>query len=234
MSSRPSVSRPWWKRVGYGYLWLLSRVIGVSWFGLRTSGAALFPRQCGALVCSNHQSHFDPVLVGLVLPERLNYVARKTLFKFFLFRWLIEYLDAIPIDRDGMGLGGIKETLKRLGRSESVLIFPEGTRTADGEIGRLRPGFYAIARRSGKPIVPVAIDGAYQAWPKGQPLPGLSRIAICVGEPITAEQIAEFNESSLLSELDQRLRELHHRARFLTGKRQTRLANNDAAPPRGE
>ena len=92
---------------------------------------------------SNHQSHLDPVLVGLASDQRLNYLARDTLFGFAPFRWLINSLDAIPIDREGLGLGGLKETLKRLKRGESVLMFPEGTRTRDGEVGRLRPGFCA-------------------------------------------------------------------------------------------
>lgn len=219
--SRPSrpTSRPWWKRVGYAYFWSLSRLIGVSFLGLRVRGVEQFPLHTGALVCSNHQSHFDPVLVGMALPERLNYLARKTLFKFPPFRWLIEYLDAIPIERDGLGLGGIKETLKRLERHESVLIFPEGTRTADGKVGRLRPGFYAIARRSGKPIVPVAIEGAYDAWPKSRPLPRPARIAVCVGPPIDAEMIRNFTEAELLVELEQRIRTCHAQAQRLVGKR---------------
>lgn len=219
MTTKKRASRPWWKRIGYSYLWVMSRIIGVSCFGLRVEGVSKFPLEVGALVCSNHQSNFDPVLVGLVLPERLNYVARKTLFKFFLFRWLIEYLDAIPLDRDGMGIAGIKETLKRLGRSESVLIFPEGTRTSDGNVSRLKPGFYAIAKRSGKPIVPVAIEGAYDSWPKGTKLPRLSRIAICVGDSIGPEQIAATDEKGLLDELEKRIRACHARARHLAGKR---------------
>lgn len=219
MTTRQRASRPWWKRIGYTYIWLFSRLIGVTCFGLRVEGVARFPLGSGALVCSNHQSNFDPVLVGMILPERLNYVARKTLFKFFLFRWLIEYLDAIPLDRDGMGIAGIKETLRRLGRNESVLIFPEGTRTSDGKVARLKPGFYAIAKRSGKPIVPVAIEGAYDAWPKGTKYPTLTRMAVCVGDAISAEQISAFDEKGLLEELEKRIRACHERARHLVGKR---------------
>ena len=68
-------------------------------------------------------------------------MARKTLFDVFLFGRLIRYLESIPIDRDGLGISGIKETLRRLKRGEMVLIFPEGTRTLDGQVGSLKPGF---------------------------------------------------------------------------------------------
>ncbi len=62
------------------------------------------PRHGGMLVCSNHQSHFDPVLVGISFRRRMSYLARKSLFDVPVLSWLIHYLDAIPIERDGMGI----------------------------------------------------------------------------------------------------------------------------------
>jgi 1-acyl-sn-glycerol-3-phosphate acyltransferase len=154
---------------------------------------------------SNHQSNFDPVLVGLASHRRLNFLARQTLFRFAPFRWLISSLDSIPIDRDGTGLGGLKETLKRLKRGEMVLIFPEGTRTSDGEIAPLKPGFVAIARRAGVPLLPVAIDGAFQAWPRWRKLPGRSVIQVAFGPPIGPDQLAGLDDEQLMSEVAKRL-----------------------------
>ena len=74
---------------------------------------------------------------------------RDTLFGFPPFRWLINSLDAIPIDREGIGLGGIKESLRRLKAGEMLVIFPEGTRTKDGNVGELKPGFLALAQLEG-------------------------------------------------------------------------------------
>ena len=79
----------------------------------------------------------------------MNYVARETLFRLPLLAPLMRFLDAFPIDREGSGLSGLKETLRRLKRGELVLIFPEGTRTTDGEVAPLKPGFISVARRSG-------------------------------------------------------------------------------------
>ncbi len=113
----------------------------------------------------------DPVLVGLIANRRLNYLARKTLFKNAAFAFLIRVLDAIEIDRDRGGLAGLKEMLKRLQRGELVLMFPEGTRTSDGQVAPLKPGFIPVARRTEVPLIPVAVVGAYDCLPKGARFP---------------------------------------------------------------
>ena len=206
--------RSWTKRLGYHVIRTLSRVTGVLLFRLRIEGREHIPADGGVLVCSNHQSYFDPVIVGLCSDRRLNYLARDTLFRKALFRWLIEFLDAIPIDRDGMGIGGLKETLRRLKREEMVLIFPEGTRTTTGEVSPLKPGFCALARRGKIQLLPVAIDGAFQAWPKGSLLPRRSRICVKIAAPITPEETAAMTDDELVADLESRIRECHHNARL--------------------
>lgn len=207
------MSRPFSKRIGYDILHTLCRLVGVLAFGVRVFDRRLAPTTGPALICANHQSFFDPVLIGLALDVRLNYMARKSLFDVPVLKQLIAYLDAIPIDRDGPGVAGLKETLKRLKRGEQVLIFPEGTRTRNGEMLALKPGFLTLARRTGVPLVPIGFDGAYQAWPRTQKLPGLSQIIVVVGEPITPEQIAGMNDADLIAELESRMRACHTRAR---------------------
>jgi 1-acyl-sn-glycerol-3-phosphate acyltransferase len=182
-------------------------------FRLRCTGRENEPTSGGALVLSNHQSMFDPPVIGATLERRLNYMARETLFKFAPFRLLIESVDAIPIDREGLGLSGLKETLRRLKRGEMVLIFPEGTRSYDGEVAPLKPGFSALARRAKVPLLPIGIDGAYQAWPRDQAFPGLSTIHIHIGEPIPAEEAATADERELVAEVERRIRACHAIAR---------------------
>ncbi len=205
--------RSLFKRSGYSFLRVLSRLSVVLAFRIRCHKRERVPTEGGALVCSNHQSFFDPVLVGVGFNRRLNYIARKTLFRFGPFRWAIEFLDAIPIDRDGFGLAGIKETLRRLKRGEMVLIFPEGTRTNDGEVSRLKPGFVALARRGKVPLLPVGMDGAYDAWPRKLLLPRLAKIHVWIGEPITPEMITDLSDEELVQELERRIRECHSLAR---------------------
>ena len=190
--------RTFFSRSVYSTSRVFSRVFGKMFFRLRWQGGENFPTTGGGLVCCNHQSYFDPILVGLTCDREMNYLARKSLFKFGPFRWWIGLFNAIPIDRDGVGLGGLKETLRRLRKDELVVIYPEGTRTRDGELQELKPGFCAVARRGKQPIFPMALDGAYDAWPRDKRLPRLSRIGICVGEPITVEQMAELSDDELV------------------------------------
>jgi 1-acyl-sn-glycerol-3-phosphate acyltransferase len=201
------------KRLWYDFLRVVFRVLGVALFRIRVFGRQHVPEHGGVLVVSNHQSHLDPILVGLCFDRRLNYVARDTLFGFAPFRWLISSLDAIPIDREGIALGGLKESLRRLKDGEMLLIYPEGTRTRDGEVGLLKPGFLALARRAKVPLLPVAVDGSYQAWPRRNLLPRLSVIHVHLGQALDSNQISEMGDEALLAEVDRRIRECHAAAR---------------------
>src|SRR5262245_14959335 len=111
------------KRVWYDSWRVICRLLGVVVFQIRCRGREHLPADGAALVLSNHQSHLDPILIGLACDRRMNFLARQTLFGFAPFRWLIRSFDAIPLDREGMGLSGLKETLVRLKRDEMVLIF---------------------------------------------------------------------------------------------------------------
>lgn len=211
MSGSPS--RSWAKRLWYGFVHFFCRLLATLFFQIRVSGRECIPSEGGVMVLSNHQSHFDPALIGLACDRRLNYLARETLFGFAPFRWLIESLDAIPIDREGLGLAGLKETLRRLRRGELVLIFPEGTRTYNGEMAPLKPGFSALAKRAGVPLLPVGIEGAYDAWPRRHLLPGVSTIHIHFGRPLLPDAVASYDERELIAEVQRRIRECHQQAR---------------------
>lgn len=201
------------KRAGYLALRGLCRLACVTLFQARCTGHQHVPATGGVLVCSNHQSYLDPILVGIGFARHCNYLARETLFRFSPFGWLIAFLDAIPLDRDGGGLRGLKETLKRLKRGEMVLIFPEGTRSPDGNIAKLKPGFLVLARRSGSALLPVAVDGAFEAWPRRALLPRPCVVRVCIGEPISFESAKTMTDEQLLAELETRIRACHAEAR---------------------
>lgn len=200
-------------RLWYRFVRFVCRLLATLLLQVRIRGRERVPRLGGVLVVANHQSHYDPVLMGLACDRRLNYLARQTLFGFAPFRWLIESLDAIPIDREGLGLRGLKETLRRLKGGEMVLIFPEGTRSGTGEMSSLKPGFSALAKRAGVPLVPVGIAGAYQAWPRHRRLPGLSTVHIQFGEPIWPAASAALDERQLVEEVERRIRRCYALAR---------------------
>ena len=204
MSHRSLPNRLW-----YQFLRWLIYLAGMLAYGVRYSGRKNIPKTGAVLVVSNHQSHFDPPLIGAGCTRRMNYLARETLFRFAPLGWLIHSLDAIPIDRDGLGLNGIKESLRRLKRGEMVLIFPEGTRTRDGEMAPFRPGFTVLAARSKAWILPVAIEGAFDAWPRSRKLPRRGTIHVLYGEPIPPEEVASCDERELVAEVERRVRQCH-------------------------
>ena len=208
MSQRSLASRVW-----YRLLQRSLQLVAVVVYRVRYSGRRNIPCQGGVLVVSNHQSHFDPPLVGIGVPRPLNYLARDTLFRFAPFGWLIRTVNAFPIDREGVGLAGIKESLRRLKRGEMVLIFPEGTRTHNGRISPFRPGFTALAVRSKAAILPVAIDGAFEAFPRGRTWPGPGRIRVHFGVPLMPDEIAGRDERELLAEVERRVRACHAKIR---------------------
>lgn len=212
------MKRPLWKRAGYSALKTFFWLTALGFFRFRWRGKQHFPVEGGAVVCSNHQSYFDPILVGICFRRQLSFLARKTLFDWFLFGRLIRYLDAIPIDRDGMSLGGIKESLRRLRQGDVLVVFPEGTRSEDGQVGPLKPGFLALVRRGRVPILPAAVDGAYDAWPRSRKLPRLTRLCTVFGPMIGVEEVARMSDEQLMEEVRTRLIACLEQARALREK----------------
>ncbi len=207
-----------WKKAAraawYDLLKLILTLVYTIVYRLRVFGRQNVPREGGVLILSNHQSHFDPPLIGTCCPRRMNFLARESLFRFRPFAMLITSLNAFPIDRDGAGLAGIKETLRRLKRGEQVLMFPEGTRSHDGEIAPFRPGFLTLAKRSGAWVLPVAMEGAWDIWPRHRMVPRLrGTIHVRFGEPISPEAVAATELAELRAEAERRIRGCHEQLR---------------------
>ncbi len=199
----------WRYRFLYAAARRVCQVFAVGLYRVRYTGRENIPAEGGVLVVANHQSHFDPPLVGMGCRREMNYLARESLFAIGPLRWIMNLFDAIPIKRDGLGLEGIKETLRRLKRGEMVLMFPEGTRTWDGQLGPFRPGFTTLALRSGACILPVGIEGAYQVWPRWRRFPDLvGRIHVHYGPVIPSEEIRSYaqRERELVEEVRNRVR----------------------------
>jgi 1-acyl-sn-glycerol-3-phosphate acyltransferase len=174
------------------------------WFRYKYAGKANVPISGPVLLVSNHQSHLDPVLIGLACPRQLKYLARVGLF-FWPFSWWIRALGAVSIDRES-ALAGIKTTLKLLKNGDAVVVFPEGSRTPDGKLHPLLPGFCVLARRSGATIVPVAIEGAFNALPRGSAFPRPARIRLAFGPPIAQQQAAGLTDELLTQLVSERIR----------------------------
>jgi 1-acyl-sn-glycerol-3-phosphate acyltransferase len=154
-----------------------------SLFGMRVDGVENLITEGPVLVASNHESFLDPPLIGNLYKDEMVYLARKTLFT-GASRWLYTQWNAIPVDQDRPDMGSLKTIIRKLKEGHRVLVFPEGERTADGNLGEAAPGIGLIAVKSGAVIQPVRIRGAREALPRGSARIRFSRIRVSVGKPI--------------------------------------------------
>ncbi|MFM7035347.1 MAG: lysophospholipid acyltransferase family protein [Planctomycetia bacterium] len=200
-------------RALYAVLWVLTRTLAVSVFGFRVRFAEKLPARGGLLVLSSHQSHLDPLLLGLATDRRLSSLARSTLYRFKPFGFVITALDAVPIDRESSPVAGMRAVIERLKRGAAVIMFPEGTRTATGRLGEIKGGLSVVAKRAGVPIVPVAIVGAYECWPRSRRWPRPGRIRLEFGRIMWPAEIAALDDAALTAEVATRLRDLDAAAR---------------------
>ena len=183
-------------------------------YRFRVHGLENFPESGSTLICGNHQSFLDPVVIGVASPQPLNYLARQTLFESApAVQMFLSLNDAIPIDRESIGLAGVKESLKRLKRGEMLVMFPEGTRSDDGELLPFKPGFELLARRTKSRILPIALDGCYQAFPRNAKLPKLGEIRVVFGEPIEYDEYKDWSAEYLQTYLEERMAECLESAR---------------------
>lgn len=162
------------------------------WLGYRARGCEILDGAEGGLVLANHQSFLDPLLIGLNLHRPVSFVARDSLFKVPLVGWVLRNTYVMPISREAASSASLRETIRRMQHGYLVGLFPEGTRTETGTVGDFKPGFVALIRRAKLPVYPVGIAGGYQALGKGRWFLRPARVRVVMGEPISVEELAQF------------------------------------------
>jgi 1-acyl-sn-glycerol-3-phosphate acyltransferase len=172
----------------------------------RATGRRNVPESGGVLLISNHLSYLDVFFLGIPLRRPLNFVARSTLFVPVLAS-LMRSVGAFPIQREGIGASGLKETLRRLRGGGIVTLFPEGTRSTDGELAPLKPGIAVLVSRARVPVVPVGLAGTFEVWPRSRPIPLPHPIRIHYGPPIFPEDLSGLETEGITALIRQRLQE---------------------------
>jgi len=167
----------------YWFCYTLSGAIARIAFQYRAYGQETIIEEGPAIMAANHQSYLDPPLVGITCRNELHFLARKTLFEKRLLGPLISRVNALPVDLSRGDLTAFRAVVKLLKEGHRTVIFPEGTRSLNGEIQQARPGIGMIIAKTLAPVVPVRIFGSFEAWPKGGKIrPRL--ITVVVGKPI--------------------------------------------------
>ncbi len=141
-------------------------------------GLANIPQKSNFIIVANHTSFLDPFIVEAAVPKKIHCLVLKGIYYKFGISWFFRLKEALPT-------GDISEkAVDLLMRNEIVGLFPEGTRSHDGKLKEFKRGAALLALKTGRPIVPCAILGAYEAYPRWAKIPKLKPIKVKVGRPI--------------------------------------------------
>jgi 1-acyl-sn-glycerol-3-phosphate acyltransferase len=169
------------------YYWLgyhFSRLAGRWFFRLRVIHRERMIQSGPVILAMNHQSYLDPLLAGITCDRAIYFLARRTLLDAPLLGWLLPKLNVIPVNQEGVDRSAIKAVIRILQAGNGALIFPEGSRTLDGNLQPAEPGLGLVIAKTLAPVVPMRIFGAHEALPRGGGGLHFVPITIVIGEPI--------------------------------------------------
>jgi 1-acyl-sn-glycerol-3-phosphate acyltransferase len=168
----------------YNIFYNLAKVIARCFFSLRVVHANRMIEEGPLILAVNHSSFFDPPLVGICSRRAVYYLARKNLLEWPFLGPLFPAMNVIPVERGGNDMSALREVIKKINEGNGVVLFPEGTRTRDGNLQPGRAGIGLVIAKTLAPVLPLRIFGAYDAFPKGSRGLRLTRITVVIGEPL--------------------------------------------------
>ncbi|HEY2573626.1 MAG TPA: lysophospholipid acyltransferase family protein, partial [Verrucomicrobiaceae bacterium] len=160
------------------------------YFGWRVCNPERVPLEGPVILASNHASFLDPPLVGAGIRRGINYLARESLFRFPILGWILHQWQVVPVDREGGGAKGLKAILDRLLAGGAIILFPEGTRTRDGQLQPARSGIGLTVIKSQAPVVPVRVFGTFEAYHRRMRVPRpWHKVVVKYGQPMLFQQL---------------------------------------------
>src|SRR5690348_2026139 len=191
------------------YYWLgynLSRLLAKLLYDFRIIHRERVIQTGPVILAVNHQSFLDPPLAGNAADRAIFFLAKKSLMDNSLLGWLLPKLNVIPVNLEGGDRSALKALIRVLTAGECALVFPEGTRTPDGNLQPAEPGLGLVIAKTLAPVVPMRIFGAYDVWPIHGKLRWSGKITIVVGEPIHfSEAEVSGGGKELYTQLSQRV-----------------------------
>jgi 1-acyl-sn-glycerol-3-phosphate acyltransferase len=183
-----------WSRIGFG-------MAGIS---LEVTGAEKVPVDTPVIFMSNHQGYFDILALFLALPQRFSWIAKEELFRIPVFGYSMARAGYVPLNRAGDGrraLKSIEAAAAIIRNGQSVVIFPEGSRTFDGGLLPFKKGGFLLAGKAGVPIVPVTISGSMRINPKTRLELHPGTIRVRIADPIPTEGLDVHDRQRLLEDV---------------------------------
>lgn len=170
----------------YAWIYRTFRPLVMRFFNIHITGSENEPAEGGCLVCANHISNYDVIVLAAALKRQPRYLAKAELFRVPIIRRLIKALGAFPINRGAGDVGAIKTTLKLLEEGEMVGYYPQGTRHigVDPRNTPIKHGIAMVASRASVPILPVCIQT------KNYRIVPFRRVYVRIGKPIYPEEYA--------------------------------------------
>ncbi len=153
-------------------------------YNFHIEGIENIPQDRPLVMASNHRSYADPVILTMPMKRPVTYMAKEELFKNKLFGWFITKLGAFPVKRGAGDMQVIDDSIAILNSGRNLVIFPEGTRSKDGKVGKGKTGVALIAAKSGADVIPCGIIF------EGEKLKFRSKLTLRFGKVIPAEEIA--------------------------------------------
>lgn len=160
-----------------------------AFFRIRFEGAEHVPLAGPVLLTPNHVSFMDPVLLTIPIRRPLHYMALEPFFQKPVLGPLMRWCRAFPIEEGEANTAAFRGVIRLLRAGEALVVFPEGGRSPDGGLQHFYPGAFRFALATGTPVVPVTIDGGFEAWPLQRRLPRPHPIRITYHPPVTAADL---------------------------------------------
>jgi len=163
------------------------RILGIK---LDVEGLEAVDRTRSYVFMANHLSFIDGPLLFTVIPQNVRIILKKAVFRLPVLGLGMKHVGFVPVDRKGTsgGQASISRAVRQIkDRGYSFLIFPEGTRSPDGTMGRFRRGGFYLALESGSPILPIVIQGTFEAMPKGEFYVKKGRVRVIFKQPIPVQ-----------------------------------------------
>jgi len=180
--------------------WLITKSCGVH---VVLSGEDQLRGGGPCILMVNHQSAFDIFAVLGFLPLHFKWIARKEIFRIPILGWAMMAAGYISIDREGrrQAIRSIERAVARIQSGDSVLVFPEGTRSPDGNIHPFKKGGFTLAVKAGVPIVPISIKGSREVLPRSSLRVRPGKIEVVVGKPIQTKGRSVADRAGLMREV---------------------------------
>lgn len=193
----------------YRFCCWLARALWQGYGGqLTVSGLENIPPSGPFMVLPNHQSYLETMLIPAVLPRPVYAMAKSTQFNVPFFGWLMAQVYAFPVRRFEIDPQAVRFMLKRFGEGHGVMIFIEGERTWDGDVQPARLGVARAALKTGVPVIPCHVEGAFDAWPRWSGVPQRGHVRLTFGKPLELPKAASRGQREIcLDESLKRIRE---------------------------